>query len=282
VTTAEVRAVASRYVRPDDFTIAVVGPAQGRDRPLEDFGPVTRLDIAIPELATERTAATPETSARGSQLLAAAVEAHGGREALQRFHSIRQKASARATAEGVEQQVEVDQLVIYPDRLRQAVVFPQGTMVQVVTPEAAFVQTPVGTRSLSPERRASVGSGLQRTLPVLLRSAVEGGVEAYWLETGDVAGQAVESVAVESRGVAFTLGIDVLSGRILEVVFQGTDLSGTPGEVRQRFDDFRTVEGLTLPFQVEALFEGAPYMNSTVTEATLNGEIDESLFSMPE
>ena len=178
--------------------------------------------------------------------------------------------------------MEVDQTVIYPDRLRQVVVMTQGTMVQVVTPEVAFAQTPRGTQDLPAERRARVGSGLQRTLPVLLRSAAEGLVEAQRVGAGEVGGRAVEYVAVESRGVRFTLGIDVENGRVLEVIFQGTNLSGARGEVRQRFDDFRPVEGLILPFKVEAVFEGTPYMQSTVTSAVLNGKVDESLFSMPD
>ncbi len=49
VTTAEVRAAAVKHLRPQEFAIMVVGPAAGRDRPLSDFGPVTAVDIAIPE-----------------------------------------------------------------------------------------------------------------------------------------------------------------------------------------------------------------------------------------
>ncbi|MGH9360707.1 MAG: M16 family metallopeptidase, partial [Thermoanaerobaculia bacterium] len=49
VTTAEVRAAAAKRLRPGEFAIMVVGPPEGRDRPLTDFGPVTAVDITIPE-----------------------------------------------------------------------------------------------------------------------------------------------------------------------------------------------------------------------------------------
>lgn len=49
VTTAEVRAAAAKHLRPGEFAIVVVGPPEGRDRPLTDFGPVTAIDISIPE-----------------------------------------------------------------------------------------------------------------------------------------------------------------------------------------------------------------------------------------
>lgn len=49
VTTAQVRVAAAKHLRPGEFAIMVVGPPEGRDRPLTDFGPVTAVDITIPE-----------------------------------------------------------------------------------------------------------------------------------------------------------------------------------------------------------------------------------------
>lgn len=48
VSTAEVAAAARKYLRPEEFAILVVGPSEGRDRPVSDFGPVTARDITIP------------------------------------------------------------------------------------------------------------------------------------------------------------------------------------------------------------------------------------------
>lgn len=47
VTVEQVRDAAVRHLRPEDFTILVVGPAEGRDRPLTDFGKVTPVDVTI-------------------------------------------------------------------------------------------------------------------------------------------------------------------------------------------------------------------------------------------
>lgn len=49
VTTAQVREAAARHLRPGEFAILVVGPQEGRDRPLTDFGKVTTLDVTIPK-----------------------------------------------------------------------------------------------------------------------------------------------------------------------------------------------------------------------------------------
>jgi predicted Zn-dependent peptidase len=281
VTTEQVQEVGRRYVKPESFSIVVVGPAEGRDRPLEDFGPVTVVDISIPELETAAVEATPEALARGRELVTAAIEAHGGVEILAGFLNIRQKASALATSPGGQLQVEIEQVVVYPDRLRRAVSLPQGTMVQVVTPKGSFIQTPAGSQPLVGERRDSLAAGLHRTLPVFLRRATEGEVEAAAGASGEVDGVPVQFVQIESGGESFRLGVDTESGRILELVFRGSNFAGAPGEVRQVFSDFREVQGLILPFGVEATFEGSPYMSSTISEATVNGEIDEALFAPP-
>ncbi len=49
VTAAQVREAAARHLRPQDFAILVVGPAEGQDRPLTSFGKVTTLDISLPQ-----------------------------------------------------------------------------------------------------------------------------------------------------------------------------------------------------------------------------------------
>ncbi len=49
VTPADVARVAKKYVHKDQMAILVVGPSKGQDRPLDTFGKVTKLDIAIPE-----------------------------------------------------------------------------------------------------------------------------------------------------------------------------------------------------------------------------------------
>lgn len=54
VTPAQVRDAAARHLRPQDFAIFVVGPSEGRDRPLTDFGKVTAVDITLPDPPGEK------------------------------------------------------------------------------------------------------------------------------------------------------------------------------------------------------------------------------------
>jgi len=275
VTLEQVQAVGQGHVDPDQFSIVVVGPAEGRDRPLEDFGEVTVLDISIPELEAPDVEVTEETMARGAELLAGAVAAHGGAEAFAGFESVSQKASAVAFAQGAEISVTIDQVVVYADRMRQTIALPQGTMIQVAGPDGAFMQTPMGTQPLTGDRRESLEGGIHRTLPVVLRAATEGLTQAV---AAGPSGEAVEYVQVELSGQTFRLGIDSESGLVVQLVYRGSDFTGSPGEVRQLYSDFREVEGLILPFRIDATFEGGPFMNSTIDEAVVNAEVDPSQF----
>ena len=58
VTVAEVRQAAVDYVHPQRFTLLVVGPSEGRDKPLTEYGTVTELDITIPEPAVAKSSGT--------------------------------------------------------------------------------------------------------------------------------------------------------------------------------------------------------------------------------
>jgi zinc protease len=49
VTKADVARVANQYIHKEKLAVLVVGPAKGQDRPLDSFGKVTKLDIAIPD-----------------------------------------------------------------------------------------------------------------------------------------------------------------------------------------------------------------------------------------
>jgi zinc protease len=44
----QVRQAMARHLRPDEFAILVVGPSQGTDRPLTDFGKVSTVDLSLP------------------------------------------------------------------------------------------------------------------------------------------------------------------------------------------------------------------------------------------
>jgi hypothetical protein len=56
------------------------------------------------------------------------------------------------------------------------------------------------------------------------------------------------------------------------------------GEIVINYSDYRTVEGLSLPFKTTATFDGQPFpaLSATVEALTINGQIDPASFKKPQ
>ncbi|MFQ5349544.1 MAG: M16 family metallopeptidase [Thermoanaerobaculia bacterium] len=281
VSVEAVREAAEKYLHPDEFAILVVGPAEGRDRPLEEFGEVIEVDISIPELDVEQVAATAESRQRGAALVERAVEAVGGAERLAAVSSLRRAGTAVATTPQGEMQIELAEVNLYPDRQRQEMTLPFGTMVSVVTADGGFMVTPQGVQDLPGSRLADTRKSMRRQLLPLLKARLYEGFEAVALGADEIAGRAVENVQVSLAGDVITLAIAGDNGEVVAMTYRGSGFGGAPGEVRQVYSDFREVNGLSLPHQVDSTFEGDPYIAVTARLIEVDGEVDEGAFERP-
>jgi zinc protease len=282
-TLEEVREAARKYVHPEQFAILVVGPPEGHDRPLSEFGAVTPVDITIPEgaAAVPATQATPEAEARGSALVEKAVEGMGGGSAIDAIDSLRFRGVTVAnTPQG---EFALDMLVVmdFPSRLRQEVTLPFGKMTMVYTPEDSFAITPNGVQPLPESQAADLAKSFYRQQIGLLKLRREPGFTAVSEGNGELEGVSIETVRVEVRGERLTLGIDPASGQILRLTYRGQNMQGVPGEVVQTFSDFRQVQGLKVPFRSTSTFNGEPLVSTELQELVVDAPVEEKEFQRP-
>lgn len=94
---------------------------------------------------------------------------------------------------------------------------------------------------------------------------------------------AVERLDVELSGFTTSLGIDPATGRVLSQVYRGRGPGGVVGEIVINYSDFRSVDGLSLPFKISATFDGQPFpaQSATVETQTINSQIDPASFKKP-
>jgi zinc protease len=307
VTTAEVAAMAKKYLHPDKFAIVVVGPEQGRDKALSTFGNVTKLDMSIPEPteAPAKTssgagaaaggaaagaaggaaaaAASPEAIAKGKGLIAKAVQAFGGGEKIDALTSFKEKGAAVVKTPQGEMEIQNTVTIALPDRIRQDLTLPMGQVAMVSTPTAGFVQMPQGSQPLPESERAGMRKEFVHTPVFLLRNRSSAQFKVSHVGTGKVGETAVELVRVDFEGEAVTLGIDPATGRVLSAGYRGRGPGGgAPGDVLHTFSDFRPVDGgLTLPFKSVGTFNGEPQMSQTTESITLNAPVDAAMFQQP-
>lgn len=281
VRTSQVLEAAEAYLHPDHFSILVVGPSEGRDKPLSTYGEVAEVDITIPEPEVERAAVTEEGIARAQELLARAAETLGGGR-IDSLSAFRVTGTAVQKTPQGEMELKLTSTYRLPDSMRQEVELPFGTIAMVITPADAFMQAPQGVQDLPGSQRQAMESSSRRNPLILLKARDEPDFSATAAGTAQVDGTPVELVEVDYKGEVSTLAIDPETGRLLQVRYQGPGPGGAPGENVQTFSDFQEVDGLSYPFSVVGTFNGEEMMSVSLDRVEVDPEIEESDFTRPE
>lgn len=227
---------------------------------------------AAPEKYLEVPAApkappTAEMIKRGQELLGKAVEAFGGGSKLDQLVSL-QKTDVRGN------QVKNNLTMVFPDSLRQESIRSNFTLVSVITPADSFVMVNNGARPMPEANRAAIYKELYHELVVLFRARTRSDFKA----SGNG-----NDVDVELPGFTTTLGIEPATGRVVSQTYKGRGPGGVLGQIVINYSDYRTIDGLSLPFKTTATFDGEPFppLSATIETLKINGQIDPSNFKKP-
>lgn len=228
---------------------------------------------AAPEKYLEVPVAPKSPSAdmikRGQELITKAVEAFGGSK-LDQLRTF-QKTDVRGN------QVKNVLVMAFPDSLRQETVRPTFTLTSIITPAESFIVVNNAARPMSEANRTAIHRDLYHELLVLLRARTQPDFKVA------LAGNEA-LVDVELPGFTTTLGMDAQTGRVISQTYRGRGPGGVVGQIAINYSDFRTVEGLTLPFKTTATFDGEPFpaLTATVEAVAVNSQIDPSSFKKPQ
>ncbi len=208
---------------------------------------------------------------QGQELIAKAAEALGAGSKLDQLRSY-QRTNLR------EDKVKNSLVLSFPDTVRQETVRPTFTLTSIITPSDSFTVVNNVARPMSEAGRAAIYKELNHDLLVLLRARTRSDFKAS-LSTEDKS-----AVDVELPGFTTTLGIDPGTGRVVTQKYTGRGPGGVVGQIVINYSDYRTVEGLSLPFKMAATFDGQPFpaLSATSEAITVNGQIDPSAFKKPQ
>jgi len=229
---------------------------------------------ATPEKYLEVPVAPKSPSAemvkQGRELIAKTAEALGAGSKLDQLRSY-QLTNLR------EDKVKNSLVLSFPDTVRQETVRPTFTLTSIITPSDSFTVVNNVARPMSEASRAAIYKELNHDLLVLLRARTRSDFKAS-LSTEDKS-----AVDVELPGFTTTLGIDPGTGRVVTQKYTGRGPGGVVGQIVINYSDYRTVEGLSLPFKTTATFDGQPFpaLSTTSEVITINGQIDPSAFKKP-
>ncbi len=284
VTVDDVNRVAKKYLHKNKLAVLVVGKAEDFDKPLSSFGPVTTIDVTIPEPAaaggSAKGPAPTGSTAEGKALLAKVVEGLGGKARVDAVKAIRLKAAmVQKTPQG-DMTIGAEALVAFPDRLRRVMQLPMGEVTAVVNGSSGFMTAMGMPRDLPPPMKEEMVKGLKREILLVAQQAENpkyvfsaGGSE----KVGEVETRILD---INADGAAVRWYVDPQSGRVLRMSSQVMEMSG-PAQRVTDFSDWRTVDGITLPFKTSVTTNGEASGSGEALEVEFNPAVDPKLFEKP-
>jgi YHS domain-containing protein len=231
--------------------------------------------------------ASPEALKRGKELIDKALTAMGGAARLDAITGYVETKTAVSRTQNGESEYKITTTRAIPDRVRREQERPFGTVIDIIAPGGSFTafrnSSGINTRPMRDVARADIFKSLRRTSLEVLLAHREPDFKA--VASGTSSGDAhLEQVAVSFGAVRVRLGIEPGTGRVVSLAWLGRDRStGEVGEIVQTLSDFRTVEGLSLPFKTSGTFKGNPdpQQSSTIESIAFDRTIDQSAFEKP-
>lgn len=225
--------------------------------------------------AAPKSPPAEEMVKRGQQLMAKVVEGLGAGSKLDQLRTF-QRTELRGN------QVKNTLVLAFPDAVRQEIVRPNFTLTSVISPSESFTLVNNAARPMPEANRTALNKELYHDLIVLFRARTRSDFKA-WAAGNGAEDKTLEHLDIELPDFNTTLGIDPGTGRVVNQTYRGRGPGGVLGQIVINYSDFRTVEGLLLPFKMDATFDGQPFpaLSATIEAITVNGQIDPSSFKKP-
>jgi zinc protease len=288
VNTADVNRVAAKYVHSDQLAVLVVGNTKEFDKPLSSLGPVKTIDISIPpppggqkENAEEESPKATQSNAEGKALAAEVVAAMGGEAKLAAIKAVKASMTLTQKTPQGDFPMQMESVIVYPDRLHAEMQTPDGAIDVVVTPDAAFMGLPNGQVQNWPDaRKAETLEQIKRD-PIFI-AAHSKDPDVFFRADGSekVGDTETRIVDVNAAGAAVRWWVDPQNGHILKETYRTIGPRG-PAQGETDLDNWKPVSGITLPLLRHNRLDGQDSSTSEYTAIEINPAVDPKLFEKP-
>ncbi|HEX3819206.1 MAG TPA: pitrilysin family protein [Candidatus Sulfotelmatobacter sp.] len=279
VTPADVNRVAAKYLHKDQLAVLVVGNTKEFDQPLTSLGPVKEIDIKIPPPPGSKEEAKPAASnPEGKALVEKVAAAMGG---LPKLKSIQSMHVLLDEGEPGGPMTPIDVNMQFPDSIHVEVKTEQGPLTIVASPATAYMNMAGrGSRGMPPEQKADTLAQLHHELVYIAQHADDPAFTFNASGTEKIGD--IDATVVDIGGAVPWIRwyVDSKTGHVLREQYKAMGHSG-PVDGQTDLSDWRTADGLTLPYQHKNKQSGQDIGNAEYKKIDLNPQLDSKLFEKP-
>ena len=285
VTPQDVVAAAQKNLRPDSLIVLVVGKGEDFVEGLDKLGlgKVDTVDISIPSAEVKKELSiTPETLAKGKELLAKAVAAHGGLANYKKVKSTSGAATLTISTPQGDFPISQNEITVYPDKAKQTMSVMGRTMISVLDGKTGWKTDPSGkVADLSSDELAELSGGITRDPIYIFMTSDKPANQIVYSGADKVGDYAVENIAVVSADgkTLCTIAIDAKTSRLVASSHYGRTMAGE-GKIEGIYSDFKTVNGILVPMAAK-LDLGGQKASMTFSEFKVNPVVPADAFAKP-
>lgn len=237
--------------------------------------------IPFPSAAEPIPKACDGNVARVRKILAAAADAHGGLENLKQVKTFVSIGEIVMNTPAGEMTMDGELTVVLPSKARNDMTIPAMgmTMSRVLGEGSAWIASPQGTQTMPEAFVAEGRNEIFRLDPPLLTYVSGAEVPVQHLGEEDVNGKMADVILVrDTPAGSIKLFIDQESKHIVKKAYQALGQQGEPVQREEFPGDYRDISGVKVAFSIVLVDDGEKVAEVTLSEATINAEVDESVF----
>ena len=277
VTAADIDRVAHKYLDKSKFALLVVGKAADFDKPLSAFGPVTNIDITIPTGEASAASAPRASNAEGKAIMARVVEGAGGAAKVMGIKSMRRKSTISVQGNVIE----AEQTDVVPDKIHAHYKLAMGEASMVVAAQEGFIEFGGNVNPMPARQRDDLLTEMSREFCLVAQHA-DDPQYTFSAQGSEKVGNVQTSILDVNTGKSQVRWfVDPTTGHILRSQFQANTPTGPATQVVD-YSEWKTADGITLPFHAEVTTNGNPGGSVTVNSYEFNPVLDPKLFDKPE
>jgi len=271
-------AVKKRW-KPESLALLVVGKEADLDEPMSSLGMKVRtIDITIPAPPEKLPDPTPETTAKGKDILKKTAAAMGGPAIWGIKDIILVGKQLQVTPMG-EFSMDAEIYMVRPNKMLAHMKTPMGDMTMVFDGNIAWVKSPMGTQDLPGSQREEMLQQVYGDVYYVLQIAEKGDYACQYLKDDTIDGKAMSVVLVRHTPSKFNmqLFIDSKTGLVIKKLSKQSGQKG-PVTNEEVYSDYRLADGVQFPFKTVATTDGKKISELTLTSIKLNTGVKEDAF----